>query len=40
LNAQNKRGGRTAVVRATLEPAMLPGQKHAQPMSDEFRLSW
>jgi hypothetical protein len=40
LSDANKRGGRTAVVRATLEPAMLPGQKHAQPMSDEFRLSW
>lgn len=40
LGDANRRGGRTAVLRATLEPATLPGQKNAQPMSDEFRLSW
>ncbi len=40
LNDASKRSGRSAVLRATLEPAMLPGQKHAQPMSDEFRLVW
>lgn len=40
LGDANKRGGRNAVLRATLEPAMLPDQKNAQPMSDEFKLTW
>ncbi len=39
LGDASKRGGRSAVLRATLEPAVLAGQS-AQPMSDEFKLSW
>lgn len=39
LNAQNKRLGQSAMLRATLEPAVLAGQS-ALPMSDEFKLTW
>jgi hypothetical protein len=40
LSDASKRSGRSAVLRATLEPAHLPGQKNVQPMSDEFKLTW
>ena len=39
LGDASKRSGRSAVLRATLEPAVLAGQS-AQPMSDELKLSW